>query len=243
MIVTLFQGRMSFSINYNCVIILFSKFKATKIKASIYPISVLLFLQYVLVTVIMMLLYHAGNRYDPELTHYVFDQNYLSDLGRSVSFAGIDNPSYVFYSITLCLVGVGILLFFIQLINTMNNKLRYLILFLALASTVAYIGIALNPVDVNLKIHVIYAQLAFFGFFISALFSHILLDKKKYKTATKLFWVLNIMMFCYLLLIFLGPKSTLGLWALQLKTISQKIVIYAQIFLCLGILKNIKTEK
>ncbi len=196
--------------------------------------------QYIFITLLMMFFYHAGNRYSPALAHYVFDQNYLSDLGRSVSFSGVDNPSFIFYSITLCLVGIGIFIFFYQLFKTMKSKLRYLVLLLALVSTLAYIGIAFFPVNLNLKVHVIYAQLAFFGFFITSLLTHILLNKDKYKRANVFFWILNSMMFFYLFLIFFGPKSTLGMWALQLKTITQKIVVYSQIFLCLGILKDIK---
>ncbi len=202
-----------------------------------YP-TVLLFVQYIVVTVVMMILYDAGNRYNPNLGHFVLDQNYLSDLGRSVSFAGVDNPSFIYYSLTLGLVGVGILLFFMQIQNTMTHKGKYLISIAALASAVGYIGIAIYPVNLDIKTHVTFGRLAFFSFFITAVISHILLDKRTYKLANTLFYLLNILLFCYLLLMFFGPSSSQGVWALQIKTISQKTMVYSQILLCLGILHN-----
>lgn len=198
----------------------------------------LLFIQYIITTVIMMFLYRGGNRYAPEVNHYVFDQNYLSDLGRTVGFSGVDNPNYYFYSITLGLIGVGILLFFIQLQNTMTNKAKHVMTALATVSAIGYIGIALYPVDLDIQTHITFGRMAFFSFFISTLLAQILLNKQTYKTANILFTILNIMLFSYLILLFFGPSSSLGVWALQLKTIAQKIMVYSQIILCLGILRN-----
>ena len=203
----------------------------------IYKLCNALFWQYVVVTVIMMLLYSAGNRYAPELSHYVWDQNYLSDLGRSVSFAGVDNPAYIFYSLTLGLVGVGILLFFILIFSTISSAFKYLVLFLAMVSAIGYIGIAFYPVNENIGRHIMFGRLAYFSFFFTTVVTQILLDGNRYKTANTLFYVLNIMLFLYLLLMLFGPSSSVGEWALQLKTITQKLMVYSQIFLSMGILK------
>ncbi len=213
-----------------------------KIDTLLYKSTQFLLMQYIIVTVVMVLFYDAGNRYAPELNHFVLDQNYLSDLGRSVGFSGKDNPSYIYYSLTLSLVGIGILLFFLQISNTISHKGKYLMLISAAVSAIAYIGIAYYPVDVNLESHVSYGRLAFLSFFVTTLFSHLFLDKQKYKTANKLFLVLNVMLTGYLILMFFGPSSTRGVWALQLKTISQKIMVYSQIILCMLILKDIQKE-
>ena len=210
---------------------------------SLYNLTLFLFAQYVIVTIVMIILYDAGNRYAPESTHFVFDQNYLSDLGRSVSFLGIANPNYIFYSITLGLAGIGIFLFFHQVQNTMTSQTKHLISFFALASAVGYIGIALYPVNIDIATHVQFGRLAFFSFFFTTVITHILLDKERFKTSNKLFMVLNTMLFLYLLLMLFGPSSSQGVWALQLKTISQKAVVYCQIFLCLGIFLNISKNK
>ena len=211
-------------------------------KKILYNITSLFFIQYVIVTITMMLFYDMGNRYTPEATHFVWDQNYLSDLGRSVGFSGVDNPSYIYYSLTLGLVGIGIFLFFIQLQKTMAHKAKYLMTFLATISAIGYIGIAAYPVNIDIKTHIIYGRLAFFSFFLTTLLTHVLLDKHKFKTSNKLFYGLNILLFAYLMLMFFGPSSSLGVWALQLKTITQKITVYSQVFLCMLILRNISTK-
>ncbi len=85
--------------------------------------TLFLFWQYIVTTVILMTLYTGGNRYAPELTHFVLDQNYLSDLGRTINFAGKPNAYSIFYTITLSLVGIGIFLFFLQATRIITNKL------------------------------------------------------------------------------------------------------------------------
>ncbi|MCF6319126.1 MAG: hypothetical protein L3J83_07605 [Proteobacteria bacterium] len=199
-----------------------------------------LFWQYVVVTIVMMIFYTGGHRYAPELTYYVLDQNYLSDLGRSVDYAGKENPVYIFYSLTLGIIGVGIFLFFVQTSAKLNIFKKSVILLCGLLSAIGYIGIAVYPADVNLFVHIVYAQSAFFGFFITTVLSQIFMNREKYSTANKLFYILNISLFLYLLLIFFGPSSSQGIWALQLKTIAQKVMVYGQIFICLGILNGFR---
>ena len=206
----------------------------------IHNITKSLFWQYIIVTIIMMIFYTGGHRYSPELTYYILDQNYLSDLGRSVSYAGNSNPAYIFYSLTLGIIGIGIFLFFVQISAGLSTLKKSVILLCGLLSAIGYIGIAVYPADVNLHVHIIYAQSAFFGFFITTLLSQIFLDKRKYTTANRLFTILNIALFLYLILIFFGPSSSQGAWALQLKTIAQKIMVYGQILICLGVLKNMR---
>jgi len=213
-----------------------------KIKSPLYNITVLLFIQYIVVTVIMMLFYDVGNRYAPKLTHYVLDQNYLSDLGRSVGYAGANNPSYIFYSLTLGLIGIGIFLFFIQVQKHMPNKTKYMVVLLALISAIGYIGIALYPADIDLRTHIIYGRTAFFSFFMTTLTSQILLNKKRFKRSNLYFTVLNLMLFFYLILLFFGPPSSVGVWVLQIKTIAQKVMVYSQIILCMLILNNIRNK-
>lgn len=210
---------------------------------SLYNLTLLLFVQYVIVTLVMIWFYDSGSRYAPDSTQFVFNQNYLSDLGRTMGFNGIANPSYIFYSLTLSLAGIGIFLFFLQIKNTMKSQGKHLVSQTAFASAVAYIGIALFPVDVDLATHVIFGRWAFFSFFFTSVLSHNLLDKARFKTANKLFWLLNILLFLYLLLMLFGPSSSQGVWALQLKTIAQKVVVYSQIILCLGIFVNISRNR
>jgi len=201
-------------------------------------LTLLFFWQYIVVTIVMMFLYTGGNRYAPETTHFVLDQNYLSDLGRTINFVGKTNSYAVFYTITLSLVGVGIFLFFVQVTRKITSKLKYLVILLSLISATSYIGIALYPVDVDIATHIKFGRAAFFSFFFTSVLFHILIDKKEQQKTNYLLFILNTLLFAYLLLMLFGPSSSQGVWALQLKTIAQKVVVYSQITLSLLILKK-----
>jgi hypothetical protein len=156
---------------------------------------------------------------------------------------GTDNPSYIFYTLTLSLASLGVILFF-SLINTYSNSTwRFVVMVLGLVSGVSYIGIAVNPVDVSLGWHLLFGRLAFFTFFFASVGSQILLDKKTYPLSNKLFTFLNILMFLYLLLMLFGLPSSTGLWAIQLKTLSQKVVVYTLMICSVLILNDIGKDK
>ncbi len=211
-------------------------------KLNIKNLTLFFFWQYIVTTLILMALYTGGNRYAPELTYFVLDQNYLSDLGRTINFAGKQNSYSIFYAITLSLVGIGIFLFFLQVTRTINNKFKHLVILLALISSLSYIGIALYPVDQDIATHVKFGRIAFFSFFFTSVIFHILIDKKKHPKSNKLLFVLNSLLFGYLVLMLFGPSSSQGVWALQLKTIAQKMMVYSQLFLCLLIFKDINSK-
>jgi len=69
--------------------------------AKIKYLTLFLFIQYVIVTLIMMFYYDAGQYFNHSGSGFIFNQNYLSDLGRTQTFLGADNPSYIFYTLTL----------------------------------------------------------------------------------------------------------------------------------------------
>jgi hypothetical membrane protein len=207
-------------------------------KINLKNLTLLFFWQYIVTTLILMALYTGGNRYAPDLSHFVLNQNYLSDLGRTIDFAGKQNSYSIFYAITLSLVGIGIFLFFLQVTRTISNKFKYLLILLALISSLSYIGIALFPVDQDIATHVKFGRIAFFSFFFTSTIFHILIDKKKHPKTNKLLFILNSLLFGYLALMLFGPSSAQGVWALQLKTIAQKVMVYSQLFLCLLIFKE-----
>ena len=204
--------------------------------------TIFLFTQYVFVTLVMMYFYHAGHFFDHQASHFLLHQNYLSDLGRSIGFSGLENNSYIFYTITLSLVGIGIILYYLLLANTVTNNWKYPIILIGFISGIAYIGIAINPVNESLTPHLFFGKLAFFAFFIASIGMHILLNKDIYPRINKYLYLLNIMLFFYLLLMLFGPRSSVGIWALQLKTISQKIVVYTLMLSAIFILKELSAK-
>lgn len=206
-------------------------------------LTLFLFIQYVIVTLVMMLNYDAGQYFNHAGTGFIFNQNYLSDLGRTRTFLGAENPSYIFYTLTLSLAGLGVMLFFFLINAASKSVWRFVVMTLGLVSGVCYIGIAINPVDVSLEPHLIFGRLSFFAFFFASLGSQILLNKKVHPLSNKIFTFLNILMFFYLLLMFFGPPSSTGLWAIQLKTLAQKIIVYALMICSVLILNDMGKDK
>jgi hypothetical protein len=54
--------------------------------------------------------------------------------------------------------------------------------------------------------------------------------------------VLNILLFAFLTLSLFGPHSSEGTWALQIKTIAQKIMVFAQLSISMGVLYQLVTK-
>jgi len=202
-----------------------------------------LFLQYIVITFTLMYFYQGGYYFDHEATSFIINRNYLSDLGRTISFNGQTNPAYLFYTLTLSLAGLGVSLFFLLISSTLSSRWKYLLLFFALISSVGYIGIAFNPVDSSLQAHLIFGKLSFFAFFFASVLAHILLDRTQYRRASQIFYLLNFLLFLYLLLMFFGPRSSSGLWALALKTLAQKFIVYTMMISALFILGDLRKQK
>ncbi len=198
-----------------------------------------LLLQYIIVCVILMILYQGGSLFAPKTLHYVFDQNYLSDLGRTTFFSGNNNPYWFVYSITLFLVGIGTFLFFYLTSKAVMQNRKMIIWFFALISALGYIGIAISPVDTHFKQHIISGQFAYFSFLFATLSLNFLMDRKNYRNIFIWLLLLNLLLIAFLSLSLFGPHSSEGIWALSLKTIAQKVMTVAQLGVSLLILRKI----
>jgi FtsH-binding integral membrane protein len=202
-------------------------------------ITQLLLAQYLIVCMVLIFFYQGGNLFDSHNTSYIMHQNYLSDLGRTKYFSGANNPFWFVYSITLILVGLASALFFrITANKTMSNH-KWTVKILGTISGIGYIGIALSPVDIWFKQHIVFGQIAYFSFFFAGLALQVLMDRKNFRQIYKWIFVLNILLFAFLALSLFGPHSSEGVWALQIKTIAQKIMVFAQLSISLVVLYRI----
>lgn len=186
--------------------------------------------QYLVVCLILMFLYQGGSLFDTHRLYYVVDQNYLSDLGRTIYFSNRANPLWFVYSITLSLVGLGTILFFHYISVLVAKPRRFWLQILGVISGFAYIGIAIFPVDINFKAHITSGQIAYFSFFFAFLLFSFFINRKKYRRIFYVSLLMTMALLAFLLLGFFGPHSQEGVWALQLKTLSQKLIIAMQIF-------------
>ena len=189
-----------------------------------------------------MYLYIGGNPINHDLSKYVLNLNYLSDLGRAFYFNGDNNPFVVFYTSSMGLVGIGTGLYF-YLVSTLVEKtiIRKLIILLGVLSGIGYMFIGFYPVDLYLTQHISAGMLAFYSFFLSELLLLIFINRVKYP---KVFYLTLFLVLLFVLRIFLiNLTKNSGLEVeiiLSLKTISQKIVVYGQIIISIMILSSLK---
>ena len=202
-------------------------------------ISLFLLAQYILVVAVLMCLYQGGSYFSPNSIHYIFNQNHLSDLGREFYFNGSPNPFWMVYSITLSLVGIGTGLFFTIIAKQLTTSSRYFVSGLGWISGLAYIGIALFPADTGLYAHLLSGKIAYFSFFFAMLLYNISLNRKKYPVIYKWVFVLNVFLFVYLMLMLFAPSSKESMFALQFKTLAQKIMVGMQLLVSVIIIKKI----
>ena len=71
-------------------------------------------IQFIILTSIAMIFYKGGTYIDPSTSHYVFWNNYFSDLGRTVAHSGISNTfSFILFTVTLSIWGTFQIPFYI----------------------------------------------------------------------------------------------------------------------------------
>ena len=86
---------------------------STRVNRPRYLITTGLSIQFIVLTVIAMILYPGGLLTDDSTTGYNFFRNFFSDLGRTVNYAGGGQwGSAVLFFIALALGGVGLIYFF-----------------------------------------------------------------------------------------------------------------------------------
>ena len=113
-----------------------------------------------------MFFYPGGNINDPNQIGYSFFNNFFSDLGRVQS---LQNPaennlvSCILFNSSLFLVGIcfSILFYKIRRAFISQEYLSILATILGMCAGLAFIGVALTPVDIFLQPHVHFANWAF----------------------------------------------------------------------------------
>ncbi len=201
-----------------------------------------LLIQYVIIVLFLIFFYQGGYRFQPYVNHFVFDKTYLSDLGRTHYFSGVYNPYWWIYTLTLSLVGIGTFLFFYILSININKKVRYIILLFSYISAFGYIGIAVNPVDIHLKTHILYGNIAFFSFIIPSFLLMIFTYRKANPTQFYPLLILNIFLAWFLAFQLLA-SPTVNERILQTKVLAQKTIVIVQLFISIYLLSVVsKTE-
>jgi len=214
-------------------------------KKNLIDITIFILLQYILITVILILLYSGGNPINPYEHTYIFNLNYLSDLGRHADFTNQPNPFCIFYCLTMVLTGIGTVLYF-YLISWLieYSKIRKFIFILGIIVGLGYTLIGIFPADINLNWHLTVGMTAFYISIFANLMINFFIKKEVYPYIFYTTTFLNILLIGRVLFnITIDFFNLTSEELLKSKVITQKIVIYSQVIIVISILYYIKRKR
>jgi hypothetical protein len=192
--------------------------------------------QFVILTLLAMVVYPGGTHSDPTTRGYSFFRNFFSDLGLTETFLGQPKTaSFLLFTVALTLAGIALIVFFCVFpkffAQSKTGKwLSILGSIPGLVSGIAYIGVAFTPGNLYGKSHELFVQIAFVAFFVAVLLYiiAIFLNKDYAHIYAWVFVAFALILGVYIWLLFEGP-STSTPNGLVIQATGQKIVVYAAI--------------
>ena len=188
---------------------------------------------FIVFNIIAILSYSGGTYLDSLSPGYSFTRNFLSDLGRTISFSGeVNFLSALFFNLSLILAGGIFTNYYIHVRKVFPKENQR---FLALVGSIfgvlgglSFIGVGLTPADLYLELHVICATWLFRFFFVASMcYSWAILRHSKFenKYAIGYIWF-TFSILLYILVSELGPDPKTNQFALTLQVVSQKIILF-----------------
>ena len=211
-------------------------------------------LQFLVLTTYAMWIYPGGTMHERGLESYSFLTNYFSDLGRTKNFRGeLNTTCYLLFKTALTISGICIILFFSILPSFFKHDiakiLAYCALFFGMAAGACYIGIGWIPLNESYRGHIFFVTRGFIAFLMMSFFYTlaIFMEKNYPNKYGVVMIVFMVILFLQILVMMTGPRSWSSPEALWLQAVSQKVVVYSEIFVLLyqsfGMLKILQKEK
>ncbi len=111
-------------------------------------------IQFIIIPIIAMFFYGGGTPWDHSVEGYTFWKNFLSDLGRTVSYSGVENTiSSPLFNFCLGMYGVTLVLFYSASFRLFSTLLGYLITIAGIISGTGMFIIALSPDNIFPDLH------------------------------------------------------------------------------------------
>ena len=187
---------------------------------------------FVVLNIIAMLSYPGGTFLDDTTTGYSFTRNFLSDLGRTLSYAGeVNFLSSQLFNMTLILSGVVFANFYLHVRKVFaedNQRTLSLIgSFFGVLGGLSLAGVGLTPADLYLDLHMICATWLFRFFFVASLcYSMVIFLHSQFENKYAMGYLLfTLSILFYILISELGPSPKEVPWALTLQVVSQKMIL------------------
>lgn len=197
----------------------------------IYILSMVGGVQFILLTSAAMLFYPGGTFRDPGTEGYLFFENFFSDLGRTQAHSGEPNwVSFGLFFVALSVAGISFVLFFVALPGLFAGVRggRYLSVagsVIGVCSGLAFVGIALTPMNLYRRAHGNFVSLAFCALLpVVVLYAAAIFLHRGYPNQFALVFLgFAVILLAYLWMLFFGPGD------LRLSVTSQKAIVYAQV--------------
>jgi hypothetical protein len=110
--------------------------------------------QFIILPIIAMFFYGGGTAWDNTTEGYTFWQNFLSDLGRTVSYSGVENTmSSPLFNFSLGLFGITLILLYSASFRLFSTILGCLITIAGIISGTGMFIIALAPDNILPDLH------------------------------------------------------------------------------------------
>jgi hypothetical protein len=192
-------------------------------------------LQFVVLSFGAMLFYPGGAMYQPDARGYLFFQNFLSDLGATITRRNQNNgAAMILFVVGLVSVGISLAAsssIWKQVIAPPGRRMFFghVAQVLAVLAGACYIGIAATPWNLMLSVHMFFVQSAF-SLLLAFVFCLTMLQIQnkwpfRYVTSNLIYVAI---LSAYVFVLFDGPNLE-TLRGLVFQVVAQKIIVYVSI--------------
>ena len=187
---------------------------------------------FIILNIIAILSYPGGTYIDHATIGYSFTRNFLSDLGRTLSFSDeVNFLSAQLFNMSLILAGLIFSSFYLHVHKVFSiDNLRTLALigsFFGVLGGLSLAGVGLTPADIYLDLHIICATWLFRFFFVASLcYSMVIFRHSQFENKYAMgYLVFTFSILLYIIISELGPSPKEVPWALTLQAVSQKMIL------------------
>ncbi len=191
-------------------------------------------LQFMVLTIIAMLVFPGGTIGNHDAEQYLFLENFFSDLGRTHDFHGNANYlSMTLFTIALSVLGFSIVSLFLTIPSIFSgikkNKILSVVMsIVGVLAGICFVGVAFTPCNVFFSEHIFFVRIGFRLLLLAC----VLLGVNIYRTPhfpniyAHIIFVISIILFSYILLLTLGPSPRESREGLMIQVGGQKVIVY-----------------
>lgn len=188
---------------------------------------------FVILNIIAIFSYPGGTYLDHATMGYSLTKNFLSDLGRTISFSGeVNFLSAQLFNMTLILAGGVFTNFYIRVRKIFQGPGQAVPAFIGtlfgVAGGLSLAGVGLTPADLYLDLHLICATWLFRFFFAASLcYTFVILKHEQFGNRyAGGYLVFTSSILAYILISELGPDPKTNQFALSVQVVSQKMILF-----------------